>query len=47
MVKLLGELIQGLQEECEFLGLDFEQILVDNIAKLQKRYPEGFAEVNH
>lgn len=31
---------------CKVLEVDFEKVMLMNIKKLQKRYPEGFTEVD-
>jgi len=38
----IGDLMWYIANLIDMLGLDFETILEKNIAKLSKRYPEGF-----
>ena len=42
--KEIGDLLWGIAELCEFYGFTLEDIARMNIAKLEKRYPEGFTE---
>ena len=43
-VALLGELILISQNTAEGEGWVFQDVLAENIAKLQKRYPDKFSE---
>ena len=40
----LGDIAWYLATTSYALGYDLEEVLSDNIAKLQKRFPEGFSE---
>jgi NTP pyrophosphatase (non-canonical NTP hydrolase) len=40
----LGDVLWYLAEAASACGLDLAQIGRDNIAKLQRRYPEGFSQ---
>lgn len=42
--KEIGDLLWGIAELCEFYGFTLEEVARMNIAKLEKRYPEGFSE---
>ena len=42
LVKELGDICWYLAETATALGLSLEDIMVANIEKLRKRYPEGF-----
>lgn len=42
--KELGDILWYVAEMAEVFGLSLEQIAYANIAKLKKRYPEGFSE---
>jgi len=37
-------LVAQMQTLCRRYGIDFDDVLVKNIAKLEARYPEGFCE---
>ena len=43
-VKLLGSMIASLREDSVESGRALEDVMAENIAKLQKRYPEKFTE---
>jgi NTP pyrophosphatase (non-canonical NTP hydrolase) len=38
----IGDTLWYLAMICNFFGWDFEQVLQENINKLQERYPQGF-----
>lgn len=40
----LGDVAWYLSQLCLLFGLDFEQVLLGNLRKLQARYPNGFGE---
>jgi len=40
----LGDTIWYLAMICNFFNWDLEEILKENVRKLQKRYPKGFSE---
>lgn len=42
--KEIGDLLWFIGELCDVYGFDMDQIAGDNIAKLKRRYPEGFDE---
>ena len=42
LAKELGDICWYLAETATVLGYDLEDIMAANIAKLKKRYPEGF-----
>ena len=42
--KEIGDLLWGIAELCEVYGFALEDVARLNIAKLEKRYPEGFTE---
>lgn len=42
LAKEIGDVLWGLAELCTALGLELGDIAEKNIAKLQKRYPNGF-----
>ncbi len=46
MVEELGDVAWYLAECATVLDVSLEDILVSNIEKLKKRYPEGFSEEN-
>lgn len=41
--KELGDLMWFIIEFCDMYGIDPSHMLKENIAKLKKRYPEGFS----
>ena len=41
--KEIGDVLWGLSELCDVFGFDMGAIAEENIAKLRKRYPEGFS----
>ena len=41
----IGDLIWYLHQLCDLIDYSLDQAKVDNIAKLQKRYPDGFKDV--
>ena len=43
MAEELGDVAWYLAETCEVLGLNLSDVLAGNIAKLAKRYPDGFS----
>ena len=43
MAEELGDVAWYLAETCEVLGLNLSDVLEGNIAKLAKRYPDGFS----
>lgn len=43
LIKELGDIAWYLAETAFALDVDLEEVLEGNIAKLKKRYPEGFA----
>ncbi len=43
MAEELGDVAWYLAETCEILGLNLSDVLQGNIAKLAKRYPDGFS----
>lgn len=43
MAEELGDVAWYLAETCEVLGLNLSDVLQGNIAKLAKRYPDGFS----
>ena len=45
MKEEIGDLMWYLLQLCDEIGYTLEQAKVDNIAKLQKRYPDGFKDV--
>jgi NTP pyrophosphatase (non-canonical NTP hydrolase) len=40
----LGDILWYVAEAASACGLDLDQLALKNIAKLQKRYPEGFSQ---
>lgn len=42
----IGDTMWYLAMICNYFEWDFEEVLAENIAKLKKRYPQGFAEKN-
>jgi NTP pyrophosphatase (non-canonical NTP hydrolase) len=42
LIKELGDIQYYIAIGCEKLGIDIEDIMVYNSAKLEKRYPNGF-----
>lgn len=40
----LGDTMWYMAMICNYFGWDFEEVLAENIEKLQKRYPQGFTE---
>ena len=46
LIKELGDVAWYLAEAAYALDIDLETILVKNIEKLKKRYPEGFSKEN-
>lgn len=42
----LGDVCWYIAMACEVIGADFESVLVYNILKLKKRYPEGFRSLD-
>ena len=42
LIKELGDIAWYLAEMATFLDIELEEVLVRNIEKLKKRYPEGF-----
>jgi NTP pyrophosphatase (non-canonical NTP hydrolase) len=44
MIEELGDVCWYIAELATYLQVDFSEILDYNIAKLAKRYPEGFSE---
>jgi len=40
----LGDTMWYMAMICNYFGWDFDEVLGENIAKLAKRYPEGFTE---
>lgn len=40
----IGDTMWYLAMICNFFNWDFDEILSENIAKLRKRYPQGFTE---
>lgn len=44
LAKELGDNLWYIQEISKILDIPLEQIALDNIHKLMKRYPEGFSE---
>jgi len=45
MKEEIGDMMWYLLQLCDELGYSIEQAKVDNIAKLSKRYPDGFKDV--
>lgn len=43
LINELGDIAWYLAEAATALGIDLEEILVANIAKLKARYPDGFS----
>lgn len=43
LAKELGDICWYLAETATALGLSLEDVMIANIEKLQKRYPEGFS----
>ena len=39
----LGDMMWYASMICNYFGWDFDEILKENIKKLEKRYPQGFA----
>ena len=46
LIKELGDVAWYLAEAAYALDIDLETILIKNIEKLKKRYPEGFSKEN-
>lgn len=46
MIKELGDVAWYLAEACYALDVQLEDVLSQNIAKLKKRYPDGFKEID-
>lgn len=46
VVKELGDCLWMIAEACYALGTDLENVMEINIAKLKKRYPDGFDSYN-
>lgn len=46
LIKELGDIAWYLAETATVLEIDLEEVLVRNIEKLKKRYPEGFKTEN-
>jgi NTP pyrophosphatase (non-canonical NTP hydrolase) len=46
LIKELGDVAWYLAEAAYALDIDLETILIKNIEKLKKRYPEGFCKEN-
>lgn len=44
MIEELGDVLWYIAETAEGIGYSMEEIAVNNIEKLKKRYPEGFSE---
>ena len=42
LVKELGDVCWMLAEACQACGVSLEEVMAENIAKLMKRYPDGF-----
>jgi len=42
----IGDTMWYLAMICNFYGWDFEEVLSENVAKLRKRYPQGFTETD-
>ena len=38
----LGDCLWMVSEACDAIGVNMETVMMKNIAKLRKRYPEGF-----
>ena len=43
LIKELGDVAWYLAEACTALDITLEEVLITNIEKLKKRYPEGFS----
>lgn len=43
LLEEIGDLCWYLATLCNGLGISLEQALIDNITKLERRYPEGFS----
>jgi NTP pyrophosphatase (non-canonical NTP hydrolase) len=43
LIKELGDVAWYLAEVCTALDITLEEVLITNIEKLKKRYPEGFS----
>lgn len=41
-IKELGDCIWMISEACDAVGVTMEHVMVANIEKLKKRYPDGF-----
>ena len=46
LIKELGDIAWYLAEASSALDCSLEEILISNIEKLKKRYPQGFSEVD-
>lgn len=46
LIKELGDIAWYLAETAAALDVELEEVLVQNIQKLKKRYPEGFSTEN-
>ncbi len=46
VINELGDIFWYIANLIDRLGLDFDEILEKNIAKLEKRYPSGFRSVD-
>ncbi|MDP3991177.1 MAG: nucleoside triphosphate pyrophosphohydrolase family protein [Candidatus Nealsonbacteria bacterium] len=40
----LGDTMWYMAMICNFFGWDFDEVLAENIKKLEKRYPKGFTQ---
>ncbi len=46
VIKELGDTMWYISNICNLLGIELEEVLGRNIAKLEKRYPNGFDAID-
>lgn len=44
IIKEMGDTLWYMSNICTLLDIDFDEISIQNIKKLEKRYPEGFSK---
>lgn len=44
MIEELGDILFGVQKECNRLGITMEEVIKRNQDKLEKRYPSGYSD---